>query len=653
MAAAQQHSSGDLPCASYRNEKSANGFSLKVLKSALQKYARRGMRLKLLQTIKEFHTFSQAKDSEGNLRKEVASIRTNYMHRLLVITLEDVGCVSAAHVVRKILEPAMSLQFGDSEAMKAEAVWARLVCMWTKSRSGSHLKSLATLAEAFEPGSPTGSPTSNLAAHIAVKNGKFKQVKRTLEEWSKYREPTDIDLNNIGVKEKGLVNLMVGWRIASGKFLSPNGKPKYFPNRKKPYWHVVSKSIEWAVKNTGDARWEVMGWYAAHVPERESCLCWILPLGAALGFAAKHPAQLSGTNVSPRDALQMVIDRPLYVDEKKDLYSDKLTIDHFVLDLHTGHSSADSKHTFATVGAVVCPEAPPACAELRNFYAWRKRTEDWASKSGSAPVHESLDKLYESTVPRENELFDFVLRAQLTTGDAKTDTYFAYDVQHSELVVVKGPLGPDVDANRVVELQKLKSEIGGLSTNNTRVVRATVDSNIYVPLGVRKSSLSDWDEPQLFIVATSIIDERDLRCQYKSSKKWPETMVLDWRPTSMKKHLVNPLNWILSDNSLIRQFVELLTFRYLVGVVDHASRNFLVDSSGVMYSLDEDTLPCSTVCSLAPELQKRKTKLIVNWLEANPGVMESFVEKFTRSDSTLVQKDRLSQLSANFRSLFS
>lgn len=67
----------------YRKEKSLHGHSLDVLKSGLQKYIRRGNIEGAMYCLGELDSFS---DCEGGER-----IRTNMMHRLMIIFMEDVG----------------------------------------------------------------------------------------------------------------------------------------------------------------------------------------------------------------------------------------------------------------------------------------------------------------------------------------------------------------------------------------------------------------------------------------------------------------------------------------------------------------------------------------------------------------------------------
>lgn len=67
----------------FRSERSLHGYALDVLKSGLQKYIRRGMYDKAVYCAGELDSFA---DVEGGER-----IRTNMIHRLMIIYLEDIG----------------------------------------------------------------------------------------------------------------------------------------------------------------------------------------------------------------------------------------------------------------------------------------------------------------------------------------------------------------------------------------------------------------------------------------------------------------------------------------------------------------------------------------------------------------------------------
>jgi hypothetical protein len=75
-------------CAKYHSERSYNGYSLDVMKSALQKYIRRCDPVKAIYAAAELDLFAFSKDDGDKPNGE--GIRSNFIHRLMVIFMEDV-----------------------------------------------------------------------------------------------------------------------------------------------------------------------------------------------------------------------------------------------------------------------------------------------------------------------------------------------------------------------------------------------------------------------------------------------------------------------------------------------------------------------------------------------------------------------------------
>ena len=70
---------------SYRKHITWNGYPADVVKSGLQKYIRRSVLEKALYCAAELDLFKEAENT-----KEAEGIRTNFLHRLMIIFMEDV-----------------------------------------------------------------------------------------------------------------------------------------------------------------------------------------------------------------------------------------------------------------------------------------------------------------------------------------------------------------------------------------------------------------------------------------------------------------------------------------------------------------------------------------------------------------------------------
>ncbi len=76
---------------SYRSERSYGGYRFDELKSAIQKYIRRGETQKALRCYLEAESFAFPELEIEPRTNRGAGIRTNLIHRLMIIYLEDIG----------------------------------------------------------------------------------------------------------------------------------------------------------------------------------------------------------------------------------------------------------------------------------------------------------------------------------------------------------------------------------------------------------------------------------------------------------------------------------------------------------------------------------------------------------------------------------
>jgi hypothetical protein len=116
--------------ATYRNEISLHGHSLDVLKSGLQKYIRRGNIKGAMYCLGELDLFSRC---EGGER-----IRTNMIHRLMIIYMEDVGLggVKSWRHVHQLVYGWLA----DRTQTKLIQELVHLMCLSKKTRACSHAR---------------------------------------------------------------------------------------------------------------------------------------------------------------------------------------------------------------------------------------------------------------------------------------------------------------------------------------------------------------------------------------------------------------------------------------------------------------------------------------------------------------------------------
>ena len=592
--------------AKYRSERSEGGHALPVLKSALQKYIRRGEAVLALQTAREFHTFANVPPEEAGQAKR---IRTNYVHRLMVIVLEDVGDLALISGLADSLAVIARLPFGDAEAKMHETFVIRQACAWAKSRAGSHAKAVATL-----PLAPGGEQNAAVARYPEVRAAmrefsKPESIAAPITTWTATFAQLIAQAQRSQSPVAKIEALFWGWRIAnSDQAFTPT---VLFPRRKRGIWIALSVALT-ACARKGE-RWDVMGSYLEHLIGIQEChLCWLLPTLSAVGLSPPYPSPLPLPPITP--ALLQAVQTQAY------------EIKPYVLDKHVGGShqcrglrpeGETDGQRFVNEGSVVYPEAPPAFAMFRQIYIDRK-----INPAGGVIV---------PRVPElESSKYRLVLRTQLVTGDGKTDSYFAYPTsgcspEPSGLVVVKGPFPMD-DHNYqalvgVLMINRLKGGLGLMPNQDLRV--EIMVPNMTAPeydtsLGLRRHWRGRPGASAYFLVSSSWVDEKDLDARFHSSKVWPPTIVADWS-RRLAKHVFSPdrlREWLPHGPLLLEQYVLHLCLRYVMGVGDHADRNFLVVNDTTLVSVDEEpsVRPPETMRSV---IREKRTELIRTWMASN------------------------------------
>jgi len=134
----------------FRSEKSVNGFDLSSLKSGLQKYIRRGNEEMALRIVEELDRFAEVKDGSGE------KIRTNMIHRLQIIFLEDIGLgnyelwgkmaewIDILLTLRKSQDRNRALEIQTLEQI------VRNLCRSKKTRAASFMRSITQLTDSDE-----------------------------------------------------------------------------------------------------------------------------------------------------------------------------------------------------------------------------------------------------------------------------------------------------------------------------------------------------------------------------------------------------------------------------------------------------------------------------------------------------------------------
>ena len=606
---------------SYRKHITWNGYPADVVKSGLQKYIRRSVLEKALYCAAEMDLFKEAENT-----KEAEGIRTNFLHRLMIIFMEDVENLALFDTIYTKMNLLFQERDKEDRHKEIEGHWitevVTLLVRSKKARMCSHVRAL--FSSKYEP--LHESYPSMASLWTALKAAKETQV------------PLEVHCSMFTrhLREKNLMAVYHAFQIE----LSEEKLPQKLFRSSKPVWFIFHQLMNPMAPVKTERVKKFAEWYKEHIGGmKEGFMCWLLPL--------LHELEVIPLGTADEEQI------PSYRAMNREGHT--ITMDDYVLDRHTSRGRGKSLVEFALVGALVEPQAECVNEIWKRFYEDGKRLEDAveivgegsaaasasssASSSASAAeprrirrplhCHEKLDN--------ETDAYEFLVRTQLTTMGTKQDVYFAKD-RNGKVVVVKGPFFSRAELD-VLERNTAWKRQHGLPYNAFEVVRLIPNRWMEgVPLGARnkvgRSSLA------YFVVFDSYLKEEDLKTKMHSSTVWPPTEVVDWSQI--------PFHFTYKERALTEQeyidYLHAILFRYLLGISDLADRNFLM-TGGRVISIDEDVE--GRVMDLYATLQKNKASFLHKWLQN--GYENLSVAQWVVSDES--QRDRLDEIQSKERCL--
>jgi hypothetical protein len=604
---------------SYRKHITWNGYPADVVKSGLQKYIRRSVLEKALYCAAELDLFKEAENT-----KEAEGIRTNFLHRLMIIFMEDVENLALFDTIHAKMNLLFQERDKEDRHKEKELYWitevVTLLVRSKKSRMCSHVRALfSTKYEPLHESYPSMAPLWT-ALREAPKEASL-EVHCSL--FTRY------------MREKNLMAVYHAFQIE----LSEEKLPYKLFRSSKPVWFIFHQLMNPLAPVKTERVRKFAEWYKEHIGGmKEGFMCWLLPL--------LH--ELEVIPLGEEDEEQI----PSYRAANREGHT--ITMDDYVLDRHTSRGRGKSLVEFAMVGALVEPQAEFVNEMWKRFYEDGKRLEDAVEILGEAAAAASAsasasDSAPASAEPRrirrplhchenlnsETDAYEFLVRTQLTTMGNKQDVYFAKD-RNGKVVVVKGPFYSRAELD-VLERNTAWKRQHDLPYNAFEVVRLLPNRWMEgVPLGARnkvcRTSLA------YFVVFDSYLKEEDLKTKMHSSTVWPPTEVVDWAQI--------PFHFTYKERPLTEQeyidYVHGILFRYLLGISDLADRNFLM-TGGRVISIDEDVE--GRVMDLYATLQKNKASFVHKWLQT--GYESLSVSTWTVSDA--FQQDRLDEIQSKDR----
>jgi hypothetical protein len=598
---------------------------LDLVKSWLQKAIRQGKCEEALTAAGEIALMQWAPEPSK------VPLYTNFLHRLQVIFLEDVGLGGLG------LWPAMDKDFSalfqarakpwEARDLRAEAgIIERIIramCASERGRCASHARAITKADTNTEV-----LLRREEFAGIAALHNDVRVAEEAAGVTCASRTPQALEFwcAQLLTALKSRCWTAVFWasRLACIEDMKVSWKPsceamKPHKRRTKPVWMVFN-----TLGRLGGAVQTLVAlgatWHAEYIGTmREAFLCW-MNIVIAVVVGAEVGLESGGRSESPPGSPSGDMWR-----ENRERGGVPFAVPQDAVDKHTAAGRRDAKRKtatfFAKVGAAVTNETRYVQADHARFYIALKELEDehgMGTGTGTGTGTSSRKKLKIShdgddeeekgpmEAALETDAYRLHVRAQLNTCTFKSDVYFATSNLTKEFVVVKGPLprGHAANPKSALDMAAWK-RTHGLPYVDVAVVYLVPDRWPQgVPLGVR--NVTDRARPAPFLVSASVVPIEDVGIRVHSSEKWPATEVAVCR---CPLHVTFPL----TQTEMV-DYVRALLARFVFGIADLADRNFL-RTGGRVISIDEDTRRDSPDIVFGTALSKARCRLILEWLE--------------------------------------
>lgn len=644
----------------FRSSKSYSGIDTDVLKSALQKYVRRNELDKLLWCAAELDLFSSGTprtSADGGMTTGKNSITTNFLHRLMIIYLEDVGIaeVKLWPLLHNLL--CMTHIFGV-EGNNAE--------MFRKRQTRSVFDYLTLIGTCNHTRMLSHINTAICKLLVNPTEFKINSVNQLSEKWPhvfnftphypKMVYPTihypliadDINsllgcLETSIFKEEGQRASDMAYYWAYLITLKCPKLPKKIGLSMKPeflIFDIIKNFI--SVYYPGDHFLEniyaiAVMWFKEISSLKEAFLCYFMLIAVLLNPECRDKDQHQHNQMSICDVYHKNIRTNTRVFTLHSV--PVMTIDSYAIDMHTkqGKNNGANKALFGTQGSLVSNEVFFGNEVYKGIYDALKlglnplddTTSGIISQMVDQPILLSQDgqltgKVIDFAIEypfdpsedntKESDLFLPLIRAQLVTSESKQDTYYAIDKRSKgKVVFVKGPYLDQNAITSVVGLHNVKGSLfPELNVIPIEIVTAIVDLYPNTPLGIRKKA---YGNQCYFLVFENKYKEK-VNVITRSSKLWPLTEVVDSRIICPVMTLIN------TDEQGFCQYLLNIIFRYIIGVPDLADRNFLYIKSSpdeiqgsMIYSVDEEGYGRDV--NMKTSLKTERCKLILNYININ------------------------------------
>jgi hypothetical protein len=615
--------------ANYRCETTLNGYSVSLMKSAMQKYIRRGNIEKALYAMYELDMFAFHFPDEGKSGK---GIHTNMIHRLMIIALEDIGpnnigiFLQLGTSINKICEfrkarestQEFSSEFCKLRKKEYHLLVAYIICCCnsSKSREASYYKYIfQTCVDEYERNKKILKLYPIVKKNVANLLNKTKEEDFAIDTASHIFERLIDNQNNDALRIAWIWNNMTMTK-------------KYFNSSKGRYYilyrlhEYINNYLSGDIKSKYLKIVNIMITWTKELKEiKENFLPWLVLLISLL----KKNNPILECKLPSQKTLNTY-----YKLLEKNLRHEKMDIDEYVMDMHTREGKKLNKGPvhFANVSSIVIPEDKNINYVYQKMYNAFKYDQE-------GRFEEYLQKYSSSEKVRFGKNF---VRVQLVCSNAKQDTYFADD--NGTVVFVKGPF-KHIDDIGNIHVKNLITNFPEIRMIDFHIEYLTPDlfSGINFPdIGIRTKL--DLSQKYPFMIMKDIVGFKNIESiptKIKSSKCWKDTNVVDFDKVSQNIHFINS-EILIENDEITKEYILNIMFKYILGIPDLCDRNFYIKNSKEIYSLDLDVIGkkfniMSSLCGkkrylMIKDFMKKHnsyfSKILLKWKHLNSNKLNQF-----------------------------
>jgi hypothetical protein len=498
----------------FRNERTLNGYMFDEMKSAMQKYARRGIFKECVYSMVEMNFFKWIKGGRRSF--------TNFYNRIRVILLEDVGIASPRTI--PIANKWLKILRTTNTAFPPELI----KLSWCLSNN-LHYRMYSQIKGYYLANEPP-KKESNLRFDLGADKEFFEK-----------------DINNLlGCLETK--DLACYWWMSKIVDSKHKLQIKRYRSNCSGFlgfavlkWFFERKSIHPLILENFDVCLE---WYK-ELKIKEASICLFHPMYLYI-LENKLDFSEIPTKFEVNNLMKYFNDNLLNI---------RHILRDYVFDMHTrkGRSQKKDSSDFVIEGSLVA-------------------FEDKLIEMPFARKSYLQSKLKMGKIQNENQEFTLKARAQLTCSTTRPDVYFAFDSQKRN-VVVKGPYLEYETANRTFQLFCLLGlfEKVNIMKINMKLLIPNMFEN--VPLGCRNKIINDI--PYYFLIFDDLYNVKLYPTKIQSSKLWHEEIVVDFDELfSQNSHFGFAIPTKMNEKARLSLLYQ-LAIRYIFELGDFATRNFV------------------------------------------------------------------------------